>query len=178
MKEGFETSSLVEQVLCFHCPRWQQLPDIALYMDQVTGYINEIFRPLYYRTQEPVLTKAMVNNYVKLRVLRPPENKKYSREHIACLIAICALKQVFSIPEINCLLHTQKDVCPIEKAYDYLCVQLEACLCKAFAGKEVELPERDEQLLVMRAAQAWADKIFLQKRLEYEYGEDCPTRKK
>lgn len=179
MKDGFETSELVEKTLRFHCPRWEQLPDIALYMDQVTGYINDIFRPLSPEGQdEPLLTKAMVNNYVKLRVIRPPENKKYSREHMAYLITICALKQVFSIPEITYLIRTQMDVCSVEKAYDYLCAQLEETLHKAFAGEALDMPQSDAQLLVMRSAQAWADKVFLRKRLEYEYGADSPTAKK
>lgn len=178
MKEGFESSQLVEKVLHFHCPRWEQLPEIALYMDQVTGYINDIFRPLYAEVQEPLLTKAMVNNYVKLKVIRPPENKKYSREHMAYLIAICALKQVFSIPEITYLLRAQMDICPVNTAYDYLCTQLEESLHKAFVGESVEVPETDMQLLVMRCAQAWANKIFLQRRLEYEYREDCPEDQK
>lgn len=168
MKQGFETSELARQVLCFHCPRWDRLPDIALYMDQVTGYVNDVFRPLCTGGEEPLLTKAMVNNYVKLKVIRPPENKKYSRDHMAYLIAICALKQVYSIPEIAQLIQSQIESCPVEKAYDFFCGQLEQSLEEAFEGKTRPLPQSDNKLLVMRAAQSWADKVYIQKRLEYE----------
>ena len=171
MKDGFESSALAKRALGFHCPRWSQLPEIALYMDQVTGYINDIFQPLCAEGQEPLLTKAMVNNYVKLRVIHAPDRKKYSRDHIAYLIAICVLKQVFSIPEIARLIQGQITVCPVENAYDYFCGQLESCLKAAFSGETSPLPEDDKKLLAMRAAQAWADKMFLQKRLEYEYYE-------
>ena len=180
MKKGFENGSLAQQVLEFRCPRWAQLPDIALYMDQVTGYINDIFRPLFTNEREPLLTKAMVNNYVKLRVIQPPVNKKYSREHLAYLIAICALKQVFSIPEIAMLIQSQIEICSVERAYDYFCDQLEGALVEAFGGASADLPENDSQRLVLRAAQSWADKIYIQKRLEFEVLEresDQPKKK-
>lgn len=168
LKKGFETAQCARQVLDFRCPRWAQLPDIALYMDQITGYINDIFRPLCQNSCEPLLTKAMVNNYVKLRVIRPPEKKKYDREHLAYLIAICALKQVFSIPEISMLFSSATEVCPVDKAYDYFCDQMEKALKAAFSGEKVEMPETENQMLVLRAAQSWANKIYIQKRMEFE----------
>ncbi len=174
MKQGFETAQYARQALDFHCPRWAQLPDIALYMDQITGYINDIFRPLCQNSSEPLLTKAMVNNYVKLRVIRPPEKKKYDREHLAYLIAICALKQVFSIPEISMLLRSATEACPVDRAYDYFCDQMEKALEAAFNGKNIELPARETQTLVLRAAQSWANKIYIQKRMEYEMTEPEP----
>lgn len=170
MREGFENCELVRQVLCFHCPRWEQLPQIALYMDQVTGYVNDVFRPLMSADSEPLLTKAMVNNYVKMQVIQPSNKKKYSRDHLAYLIAICVLKQVFSIPETALLIRSQSDACPLEQAYNYFCEQLEASLRWAFIGETHQCPpDSDNGQLVMRAAQSWADKIFIQKRLEYEY---------
>ena len=91
MKQGFENSGLAQEVLGFHCPRWAELPGIALYMDQVTGYINEIFSPIAPQEQQITLTKAMVNNYVKQRVMSPPVNKKYDRAHMAYLVTILSL---------------------------------------------------------------------------------------
>ena len=100
MKAGFQNSAQAAQMTQFRCPRWEQLPGIALYMDQVTGYLNEVFAPLCPPGEEKLLTKAMVNNYVKQKVMAPPTNKKYGRTHVAQLLVICALKQVLSIQEV------------------------------------------------------------------------------
>ena len=168
MKQGFENSGLAQEVLGFHCPRWAELPGIALYMDQVTGYLNEVFAPLCTPGEEKTLTKAMVNNYVKQKVMEPPTNKKYGRTHVAQLLVICALKQVLSIQEVAQLIRIQAQVCEVQRAYDYFCGQLESALQQAAQGKPVA-PEADEgQLLVVHATRAFASKIYLQKRLEFE----------
>ena len=91
MQQGFQKSKQASQMLQFSCPRWAQLPGIELYMDQVTGYLNEVFAPLCPPGEEKILTKAMVNNYVKQKVMAPPTKKKYGRAHVAQLLAICAL---------------------------------------------------------------------------------------
>ena len=72
-------------------PRWEELPDLDLYMDQVLSLIHRYLG----REESPdgkVLTSSMVNNYVKMRLMPAPEKKKYSRVHLAYLIAICVLK--------------------------------------------------------------------------------------
>lgn len=168
MKAGFQNSEQAAQMMQFSCPRWEQLPGIALYMDQVTGYLNEVFAPLCTPGEEKTLTKAMVNNYVKQKVMEPPTNKKYGRTHVAQLLVICALKQVLSIQEVAQLIRIQAQVCEVQRAYDYFCGQLESALQQAAQGKPVA-PEADEgQLLVVHATRAFASKIYLQKRLEFE----------
>lgn len=168
MKQGFQNSEQAAQMMQFRCPRWEQLPGIALYMDQVTGYLNEVFAPLCTPGEEKTLTKAMVNNYVKQKVMEPPTNKKYGRTHVAQLLVICALKQVLSIQEVAQLIRIQAQVCEVQRAYDYFCGQLESALQQAAQGKPVA-PEADEgQLLVVHATRAFASKIYLQKRLEFE----------
>lgn len=172
MKQGFENSSLSQEVLSFHCPRWAELPGIALYMDQVTGYINEIFAPIAPQEQQITLTKAMVNNYVKQRVMSPPVNKKYDRAHMAYLVTICALKQVFSIPEIGSMIRAQMDHCPVEQAYDCFCEELESALQAVFLGQAAPTQIRNEQdpaaiTLLRGAVQAYASKVYVQKRLAF-----------
>ena len=170
MKQGFLNSELAAQARAFRCPRWAQLPSIDLYVDQVTGYVNDIFSPLNLQAEEKMLTKAMVNNYVKLRVMSAPQNKKYSRQHMAYLIAICALKQVFSIPEIAQLIQSQISHCPVEQAYDLFCDELEAALAQAFGGEDAPhpLPENEAALMLWRTAQCCAHKEYIQKRLAFE----------
>ena len=78
----------------FRLPGWDELPKIALYMDQVIGLINQYLGFFVYDpSEEKLLTPSMVNNYVKQRLLPPPVRKKYARKHIALLIMICTLKQ-------------------------------------------------------------------------------------
>lgn len=84
-------------------PRYSQLPDIGLYMDQVIALTERFLGPIF-NGETTILTASMVNNYVKQHLLPPPYKKRYNREHVARLIAICILKQVLSIPEIDVLL--------------------------------------------------------------------------
>ena len=68
---------------------WEQLPDFALYMDQVLSYMDRQFIRF---DEDDTLTAAMVNNYTKSGLVPRAEGKKYSREHLAYLTAICILK--------------------------------------------------------------------------------------
>ena len=83
----------------FHIPRWEEIPDIDLYLDQ-TVTILEKYLESYVDEDEKIITKTMINNYVKQQLLEPPVNKKYNREHIANLFIICILKQIFSINDL------------------------------------------------------------------------------
>lgn len=168
MRQGFQNSPQAQQMLAFRCPRWEQLPGIALYMDQVTGYLNEVFAPLCPPGGEKLLTKAMVNNYVKQRVMQPPANKKYGKTHVAQLLVICALKQVLSIQEVAQLIRLQIDYCPAQQAYDFFCQQLEAALQQAVSGQGLCGADSEEALVVAHATRAYANKVYLQKRLLFE----------
>lgn len=76
----------------FTCLRWDLLPQIALYMDQVLLVLNQALAPLSV-SEEPVVTGTMINNYVKMKLTPPPEKKKYAREHLAMFLMICLLKR-------------------------------------------------------------------------------------
>ena len=169
MKQMFIKSVQAQQMRQFHCPRWSELPGIALYMDQVTGYVNEIFAPLSVQQQEKTLTKAMVNNYVKLKVMTAPEKKKYHRAHMAYLVTICMLKQVFSLPEITQMIGIQIAHCPVEQAYDRFCDELELAFEQLLEDGfcPSNQPESAELALLRRAVQACAGKVFVQKELEF-----------
>lgn len=85
-------------------PQWEQLPTIPLYVDQVLLYLRDSLRFFERDEEDQLLTNSMINNYVKNGVLPHPEKKKYSREHLAALIAICMLKKVLAIQDIGVLL--------------------------------------------------------------------------
>ncbi len=78
-------------------PRWEQLPKLDLYADQVLSYIN----PLCEQHHVKPLTKAMINNYVKLGLIPAPKRKRYQRLHIAFLFVIAFLKEGFDISLIK-----------------------------------------------------------------------------
>ena len=89
----------------FSYPKWEEIPNINLYLDQVLLYVNQICPPAS-PDKEKGLTASMVNNYVKHGYLPKPDKKKYQRKQIARLIAITTLKSVFSIQEIAQTLNT------------------------------------------------------------------------
>ena len=82
--------------------RAADIPGIDLYMDQVTTFLQDNLRGL---SRDPdgdkFLTKTMINNYVKNKVLFPPVKKKYSREHMMLLIMIYYMKSFLSIGDIR-----------------------------------------------------------------------------
>ena len=89
----------------FSYPKWEEIPSINLYLDQVLLYVNQICPPAS-PDKEKGLTASMVNNYVKHGYISKPEKKKYQRKQIARLIAITTLKSVFSIQGVAQTLNT------------------------------------------------------------------------
>lgn len=81
-------------------PKWEHLPDLELYLDQVLLYINQVTGAASF-PDDKGLTASMINNYVKHGHLDKPIKKKYNRKQVARLIVITALKNVFSIQEIS-----------------------------------------------------------------------------
>ena len=81
------------------------IPGIDLYMDQVTTFLQENLRGLSRDPEDDkFLTKTMINNYVKNKVLIPPVKKKYSREHMMLLIVIYYMKSFLSIGDIRTII--------------------------------------------------------------------------
>ncbi|MGI6254536.1 MAG: DUF1836 domain-containing protein [Acutalibacter sp.] len=84
-------------------PTWEELPTIPLYMDQVILYLGESLRLFQPEEGGSLLTSSMINNYVKSGLIPHPEKKKYTKEHLAGLMAVSMLKQVLSIQDIQTL---------------------------------------------------------------------------
>ena len=80
------------------------IPEIDLYMDQVIKFMDDHFASLKRYEGDKMLTKAMINNYTKNRLLPPPEKKKYGQDHMIILIFIYYFKNVLSIKDINSIL--------------------------------------------------------------------------
>ncbi len=83
----------------------EEIPDIPLYMDQLITFMEQEMAPTKRQPDDKVLTKGMINNYVKNDLLPPPERKKYSKEHLLTLIIIYYMKDSLSIQDIGTVLH-------------------------------------------------------------------------
>jgi len=101
----------------FSYPKWEEIPNIDLYLDQVLLYVNQVCEPISSESDKG-LTASMVNNYVKHGYLTKPDKKKYRRQQIARLIAITTLKSVFSIQEIAQTLNTLQTETNSEQLYN------------------------------------------------------------
>lgn len=84
--------------------RPREIPDIDLYMDQVTTFMEEHLSSSKRYPEDKILTKTMINNYAKNRLIPAPEKKKYSKEHMLLLIYIYYYKGILSIGDIQRLL--------------------------------------------------------------------------
>lgn len=83
-----------------------QVPDIALYMDQVTTFVEDNLSSYKRMPNDKLLTKTMINNYTKDGLIPPPTKKKYSKAHVLLLIMIYHLKSILSIADIGILINS------------------------------------------------------------------------
>lgn len=105
---------------------WDQLPDFALYMDQVLSYMD---RQVIRFDGDDGLTSAMVNNYTKSGLAPRAEGKKYSREHLAYFTAICILKRVMSTRDMDLLIRKELEgPRSIAEGYATFCASLDKAL--------------------------------------------------
>ena len=86
-----------------------EIPNIALYMDQVTTFIDENLSSTKRYEDDKLLTKTMINNYTKAGLLPPPEKKKYSKDHILMFVLIYYFKSFISISDAKTLLDPLKE---------------------------------------------------------------------
>ena len=104
MKNSETFRSLIRFLDTISYVKPEQIPDIALYMDQVTSFMEEHLKKVKRYPDDKVLTKTMINNYTKARILPPPEKKKYSREHMYMLLCIYYYKGLLSLGDLNTVL--------------------------------------------------------------------------
>ena len=157
--------SIIQEMVCYHFPRYEELPNIPLYSDQVIEALNNYLAPFRQISSEHTITPAMINNYVKQHLIPPPVKKRYDREQFARLYCICLLKHVFSISEIRGLLEIQTRTYPFPKAYDYFCSELENILQFVFGLKEevdvVGVDETAEKIMLRNTTITVAHKVYL-----------------
>ena len=87
----------------------ESLPNIDLYMDQVTTFMDTQLSSTKRHEEDKILTKTMINNYAKNNLLPPPDKKKYSKDHILTLLFIYYFKSILSISDIQSILNPITD---------------------------------------------------------------------
>ena len=143
-----------------------EIPNIDLYMDQVTTFMEKGLSPTKRYEEDKILTKTMINNYAKNNLLPPPLKKKYSREHMIVLIFIYYFKNILSIRDIEQLLqpltekhfHTDTPL-QIDQIYQEVC-ELE----------KMQIPDLKEELqkIYQKSEESFSD-------APDEYREDLKT---
>ena len=157
----------------FHFPKYDEIPNVGLYLEQITKYINEYLAPF----EDLTITASMISNYVKKGLIANPVKKQYYREQIAYLFFIAAAKSVLSLDNIALFLEMQKSTYSAQKAYDYFCLEFENVLPYVFGLKEsldtIGVDNTDEKIMLRNTIITVAHKIYLEKcfhatRLEKE----------
>lgn len=116
----------------FRLPKYDEIPNMGLYLDQVTNYINDFFAPFHCFS----VTSSMISNYVKKGLLDNPSKKQYSREQIAYLLFIAVAKTVLSLDNLNLMIEIQKKSYSPAVAYEYFRLEFENVLHYIFGLKD------------------------------------------
>lgn len=153
--------------MTLHIPRWEELPQIPLYMDQVVQYLNDTLDCLNFSGDKPLLTASMVNNYVKNSIIKKPERKQYKPYHLAFLIVVVLMKRTFSLKEISDLIEIYSDIEQKERVardYNRFASVFEDCLQEVMetARSSREYFENPDlrQLLMVDVIRTLACKIY------------------
>ena len=95
----------LNELNAFSFKKYEELPDIELYMDQVVTFLEKQIKIFQNSSLDKQITSSMINNYVKGEVVAAPIAKKYNREHLAAIEEVITLKQVLSIAEVKQVLN-------------------------------------------------------------------------
>lgn len=112
----------------YHLPRYKEIPDVGLLLEQTVRLINGYLDPLGVR-----ITNSMISNYVKQRIIARPIKKLYYRDQIAALIFIALSKTVLSLEGIAKYLNMQRRSYSEAAAYNYFCAHFEKELHDKFS---------------------------------------------
>lgn len=143
-----------------------EIPNIDLYMDQVTTFMDEHLEKAKRYEEDKILTKTMINNYTKNRLLPPPVKKKYSKEHMLLLIFIYYFKNILSISDIRAIFEPLTDLFAKETNQK---LDLEAIYEEVFSyeKEQAEILIKDVIKKYQKAKKAFSDKVEDEKESEF-----------
>ena len=164
MEKG--VNNMIEAIDGFRLPRYAQIPEVGLYLEQVVRYVNTHLAPL----GEPELTSSMVSNYVKQGLISSPIKKSYTAEHLARLMFIAVVKPVVPLEGLRMMFSIQGDNYTLPTAYDYFCDEFENMLGAAFgiapARDGLGETRSDAKDLLRNTIVATVNKVYLDRYLE------------
>ena len=148
-------NSILESISRIDYVKSADIPNIYLYMDQVTSFMEKQLKSTKRYDDDKILTKTMINNYAKNDLLPAPEKKKYSKEHLLLLTFIYYFKNILSMKDIEMLLkpitekyfHTDSEV-DIAHIYDEVC---------AFEKERTKLLQKDIELMYNNSKDTFVD---------------------
>ena len=150
-----------------HIPRWNEIPDMGLYMEQVISLVNSVLGPTVDEISYAPLTPNMVNNYVKAKIVGAPSNKKYSRLSVAQIIVVYLLKMCFSTEEASKLIGIGMKMGRPNIIYNRFCKAIENAMRSVFDGNitlsDEHLPDRRFRYLLGNFALAFTCKFYVKK---------------
>ena len=163
---------LAQSIRDFHLPRYHEIPNVGLYLDQATKYVGEHLAPL----GEYTLTPSMIRNYVSKGLIENPVKKQYGREQIAYLFFIAVAKSVLSLDALVAFIRLQQQTYDLATAYDYFVEEMENLLMYTFELKprpeKIGMDQTDEKRLLYTCILAAVRKVYLEKCLAAIAGED------
>lgn len=152
---------IAEPARIFRLPKYEDIPDVGLYLEQTVKYINSYFESF----DSMNLTASMVSNYVKKGLVANAVKKQYYRDQIAYLIFIAVAKNVLSMENLNLFITMQKESYTTQKAYEYFCAELENVMEYVFGLKNtlstVGEDDTEEKVMLRNTIIAAAHKIYL-----------------
>ncbi|MGL5043183.1 MAG: DUF1836 domain-containing protein [Culicoidibacterales bacterium] len=180
-----EIKKWADNISLYRLPRWEQLPDIELYMDQVLEMVERYLRPLFAEKTDKIITATMINNYVKLNLIPKPEKKRYRKKHIASILAITILKQILPISDISKGIALQTNTHGAQGAFDLFCQAQENALQvlkKQLSEGEIMFQELEkltmDTIVLNMVTVAFASKIVTEKMLDLQVVEQQPKSEK
>lgn len=159
-------AQIAASVQNFSLPRYHEIPNVGLYLEQAAKYISEYLSPL----GDFTLTSSMISNYVKKGLIASPVKKQYGRDQIAYLFFIALGKNILSLNALSNFFQVQHQSYSLEVAYDYFCQQFEQTLQFTFGNADVMEGDgdsgTDEKRLLFVCIAAAVQKVYLEKCLE------------
>lgn len=158
-----QKEELSRSIMDFHLPKYNEIPNVGLYLEQTAKYVSEFAVCL----QGSAITGSMIGNYVKMGLISNPVKKQYYREQIAYLIFIAVAKTVLSMEDIRLLFDIQKNIYDAQSAYSYFRDELENVLLYVFEIKDsidaIGEKHSEEKRLLRNIVIAVAHKVYLDK---------------
>ncbi len=148
-----------ERIMTFTLPTYREIPNVGLYLDQVSKYINECFSDVL----DFSITNSMISNYVKHDLVANPVKKLYYRDQIASLLFITLTKSVIALEDLKALLEKQNEICETEKAYSYFADTFNRSLHNIFTGEMIvnDTPLTKRQDIVNTIVSTVVHQIYL-----------------